>query len=464
MTDIQSYIKHIEELDKQYLWHPFTQMKDWDDEKPVIITGARGSFLKDVTGKWYIDGVSSLWVSVHGHRKTEIDNAIKDQIDKISHSTLLGLAHPPAAVLAEKLIKMIRKSLADGRSKLSRVFYSDNGSTAVEIGLKMAFQYWRLKGVKSKKTFMSLQNAYHGDTLGAVSVGGIDIFHQVFSPLLFPVYQAPSPYCYRCEFGKKYPACRFFCLQAMEKIVQKHHKKIAALIIEPLVQGAGGMIVAPQGYLKGVRKLCSKYDILMIADEVATGFGRTGKMFAGEHEGVQPDILCLAKGITGGYLPLAATITSEEIYSAFLGEYTELKTFFHGHTYTGNQLGCAAAIANLELLEKENTIRRMQRKIGIFAKELDRIREFSHAGDVRQKGFMVGIELVKDKKTKAPYKLEDRIGWKVCYRAREKGVLIRPLGNVVVMMPPLSVSAAELKSLVRTAAEAIQDVTEQPFS
>ena len=456
-----------EDSDKKCIWHPFTQMKEWAEENHLIIMEGRGSFLKDITGKWYIDGVSSIWVTVHGHRKKEINDAIKEQVDKISHSTLLGLTHPPAAILAEKLVKLIQKSLGSrsGRGErpfapaLSRVFYSDNGSTAVEIALKMAFQYWRHKGIKGKKTFLSLDNGYHGDTIGAVSVGGIDLFHNIFSPLLFKTYKAPSPYCYRCELGKELRSCRLFCLQAMEKIMHKHQKEIAALIIEPFVQGAGGMIVAPAGYLEQVRKLCSKYGILMIADEVATGFGRTGKMFACEHESVSPDILCIAKGITGGYLPLAATITTEDIYRAFLGEFRELKTFFHGHTYTGNQLACAAAIANIDLFKKEKTLQKMQKKIEILRKELDKTKEFHHVGDIRQKGFMAGIELVKNKKTKETYPLEERMGWKVCLKARENGVIIRPLGDVVVLMPPLSISHQELKSLVRITAEAVRVVT-----
>ncbi len=453
VMNIQSLKKHLEKLDKKYLWHPFTQMKEWKEEPPLIITEGRGSFLKDVLGKWYLDGTSSIWVTVHGHRKKEIDDAIKTQVDRISHSTLLGLTHPPAVELAEKLLKIVNSSL-------SRVFYSDNGSTAVEIGLKMAFQYWQNKGVKSKKAFLSLNNAYHGDTVGAVSVGGIDLFHEIFSPLLFKSYNAPSPYCYRCELGKRYPSCRLLCLKEMEKVIQKYQREIAGLIIEPIVQGAGGMIVSPPGYLKGVRRLCSKYNILMIADEVATGFGRTGRMFACEHENVSPDILCLAKGITGGYLPLAATITTEKIYKAFLGRFKDLKTFFHGHTYTGNQLACAAAIANLDLFKKEKTITRMQKKIEILGKEVAKTGDFPHVGDVRQKGFMVGIELVKDKKTSEPYSPEEKIGWKVCCKAGEKGLIIRPLGNVIVLMPPLSISRQELKRLIQITAEAIREVTE----
>jgi adenosylmethionine-8-amino-7-oxononanoate aminotransferase len=434
-------------------------MKEWMEEDPLIITEGRGSFLKDIAGKWYIDGISSIWVSVHGHRKKELNDAIKEQIDRISHSTLLGLTHPPAAILAEKLVKIVGARRAVPL-RLNRVFYSDNGSTAVEIGLKMAFQYWQHKGINGKKTFLSLTNAYHGDTIGAVSVGGIDLFHNIFSPLLFKTYKAPSPYCYRCELGKEYPSCKLLCLHEMEKVMRKHHKEIAALIIEPIVQGAAGMIVAPSGYLKGVRRLCSKYNILMIADEVATGFGRTGKMFACEHEDISPDILCLAKGITGGYLPLAATIASEKIYKAFLGEYRDLKTFFHGHTYTGNQLACAAAIANIELFNKEKTLNKMQGKINFLKKEMDKIKGLNHIGDIRQKGFMVGIELVKNRKTKEPYPVEDMMGREVCRRAREKGLIIRPLGDVVVLMPPLSISYQELKSLVRITAEALKKVTE----
>jgi adenosylmethionine-8-amino-7-oxononanoate aminotransferase len=474
---IKSLKKQLEKLDKRYLWHPFTQMKEWAEESPVIITEGKGSFIKDIFGKWYLDGVSSVWVTVHGHRKKEIDDAMKEQIDKISHSTLLGLTHPPAVLLAEKLIKLIKGSGVSLRpmggqgriddavrstqyASLSRVFYSDNGSTAVEIALKIAFQFWQHTGIKHKTGFLSLNNAYHGDTIGAVSVGGIDVFHNMFSPLLFKSFKATSPYCYRCDFGKKYPSCRLFCLKKMENTIQKHHKKIAGLIIEPIVQGAGGMIVSPPGYLKGVRKLCSRYNIIMIADEVATGFGRTGRMFACEHEKVSPDILCLAKGITGGYLPLAATVTTEKIYRAFLGKYKDLKTFFHGHTYTGNQLACAAAIANLKLFKKEKTIKKIQKKIEILRRGLTEIAGFSHVGDVRQKGFMAGIELVKNKKAKEPYVLDEKTGWKVCNRARAKGLILRPLGNVVVLMPPLNISHQELKSLIRITAESIKESTE----
>jgi len=452
IMNIKVLKKWIENMDREHLWHPFTQMKEWGEEPPLIVTEGRGVFLKDIYGKWYIDGVSSIWVNVHGHGKKEIDDAIREQVGRISHSTLLGLTHPLAAELAGMIVKIVPKGL-------TKVFYSDSGSTAVEIGLKMAFQYWQHKGNKQKTRFISLTNAYHGDTIGAVSVGGIELFHELFSPLLFKSFKAASPYCYRCELKKKHPACKLACLKSMEKTLKKHHKEIAGLVIEPLVQGAAGMIVFPDGYLKGVRRLCNKYKILMIADEVATGIGRTGKMFACEHEDVSPDILCLAKGITGGYLPIAATVTAEKIYKVFLGKYKELKSFFHGHTYTGNQLACAAAIANLSLFKKEGTLRKMCPRIKILERELLKILEHPHVGDVRQKGFMVGIELVKDKKTKESYPLEEKMGIRVCAEARKNGVIIRPLGNVIVLMPPLTISAHELNSLTRVTGEAIGTVT-----
>jgi adenosylmethionine-8-amino-7-oxononanoate aminotransferase len=466
-------IEHYEELDKKYIWHPFTQMKEWIEEKLIIITEGRDCFVKDAYGKWYLDGVSSLWVNIHGHRKAEIDNAIKAQLDKIAHSTLLGLGNIPSIKLAEKLVKLAQKlgSLETRKlmtkdektsrppdfqtSVLSKVFYSDNGSTAVEVALKMAFQYWVHKGIKGKNTFLSLKNAYHGDTIGAVSVGEIDIFTNVYKPLLFKTYNAPSPYCYRCEFGKAPSACLFECLTQMEKILEKHSSEIAAVIIEPLVQAAGGIIVWPGGYLKDVRELCNKYNVLLIADEVATGFGRTGRMFACEHENVVPDIMCLSKGITNGYMPLAVTLATDRIYNAFLGEFKELKTFFHGHSYAGNPLACAAAIASIDLFEKEETLKNMQPKISLLEERLKDIADLPNVGNVRSKGLIAGIELVMDKQTKEPYPWEEKMGWKVAYRAREEGVLIRPLGNVIVIMPPLSISIENLNRLMDVIKKAI---------
>lgn len=445
--------RHLEELDKKYIWHPFTQMKDWLEETPVIISEGRDCFIRDIYGNWYLDGVSSLWVNIFGHRKKEIDDAIKEQLDRISHSTLLGLGNVPAIKLAEKLVHLINSSL-------SKVFYSDNGSTAVEVGLKMAFQYWKHKGVDDRNAFASLNNAYHGDTLGAVSVGGVEIFHKAFGPLLFKTYKGPSPYCYRCELGKEYPACRVACLAELEKVFHEHSHEVAAFIIEPMIQAAGGMITSPPGYLKGVRELCSKYNILMIADEVATGFGRTGKMFACEHEEVVPDIMCLSKGITGGYMPLSVTLATDDIYNAFLGEFRDLKTFFHGHSYTGNPLACAAAIACLDLFGKENILDRLKEKTEILRNWLKDVLNLGHVGDVRNAGMMAGVELVKDKKTKEPYDWKEKVGWRVAWKARDNGVFIRPLGNVIVIMPPLIISEQNLRQLLKVIREAIVSATE----
>jgi adenosylmethionine---8-amino-7-oxononanoate aminotransferase len=446
----------LDQLDKQYLWHPFTQMQDWEKEPQVIIESGKGSWLVDTRRKRYLDGISSLWVTVHGHRKKEIDQAVSKQLKKIAHSTLLGLSSVPAVLLAEKLVAIAPKGL-------SRVFYSDNGSTAVEVALKIAFQYWQQKGpeFQRKTGFLSLTEAYHGDTLGSVSVGGIALFHSIYRPLLFQARRIESPYCYRCKFGLTYPLCQMTCLMHAERTIQKFASVSAALVIEPLVQGAAGMLLQPPGFLKRIREICTRNNILMIADEVATGFGRTGTMFACEQEKVVPDIMAMAKGITGGYLPLAATLTTEEIYLAFLGEHRDLRTFFHGHTYTGNPLACAAAAANIDLFRKEKTLQRLQPKIKFLAKGLAEMRKLVHVGEVRQKGFMVGIELVKNRLTKEPYLLDEKIGIRVVQECRKNGLIIRPLGNVIVLMPPLSMSLQELGRMLDIVHSAIKRVTEK---
>lgn len=456
---MQASWNRLEKLDKKFIWHPFTQMQDWNKEPQIIIESGKDSSLTDIQGRKYIDGVSSLWVTIHGHRKKEIDIAVARQLRKISHSTLLGLSNVPAVLLAEQLVKIAPQGL-------SRVFYSDSGSTAVEIALKIAFQYWQQKGPEHQRKigFLSLTEAYHGDTIGSVSVGGIDLFQRIYKPLLFQTRKIESPYCYRCKYGLTYPSCLKTCLTHAERTIQKYASVTAALIIEPLVQGAAGMLIHPPGYLKKIRELCSSYGILMIADEVATGFGRTGKLFACEHEGVAPDILCIAKGITGGYLPLAATLTTEDIYLAFLGEYRLFKTFFHGHTYTGNPLACAAALASIDLFRKEKTLTKLQPKIKLLSKELAAFNKFRHVGEVRQKGFMVGVELVKDKTTGEPYRVEDKIGISVALACRKQGLIIRPLGNVIVLMPPLSISLKDLKRMVQIVAAAIQSITEKTLT
>ena len=444
----------LEQDDKKYIWHPFTQMKDYAKEPPLIIEKGKGSFLFDINGNKYLDGISSLWVTTHGHRKKEIDDAISEQLKKISHTTLLGLSHPKAIELAKRLVNITPLGL-------EKIFYSESGSTAVEIALKIAFQYWTQAGKRSvtKTKFISLTNAYHGDTIGSVSVGGMDLFHQTYRPLLFETIKAEPVYCYRCSLGKTQASCSLECLTQLEETIKKHHKETVGLIIEPMVQGAAGMLVYPSGYLKGVRSLCTKYDILMIADEVAVGFGRTGRMFACEHENVLPDIMTIGKGLTGGYLPLAATLTTQKIYNAFLGEFDEFKTFFHGHTYTGNPLGCAAAIANLNIFEKEKTIETLAEKIAVFKNRLQDFYKLAHVGDVRQFGLMAGIELVAKKDTKSAYEPADKIGIKVIMAARKRGVILRPLGDVIVLMPPLSISIDEIAQLLDVTFDSIKSIT-----
>jgi len=447
----------LAEKDKRYIWHPFTQMADWEREEILIIEKAEGSYLIDTEGRRYLDGVSSLWCNIHGHRVPEIDAAIRNQLDQVAHTTFLGLSNVPAIELAEKLISIAPKGL-------TRVFYSDSGSEAVEVALKMAYQYWRQKGEKQKTKFARLTNAYHGDTLGSVSVGGIELFHEIYQPLLFETYEIPAPYVYRWPKRNGRELNREEVAQAslseMEAVFKKHSDQIAALVMEPLMQGAAGMIDQPRGYLSRVRELASRYRILLICDEVATGFGRTGKMFAADHERVTPDLMVVAKGITGGYLPLSVTLTTEKIYEGFLGDYSELKTFFHGHTYSANPLACRAALATLELFEKKKTLEKLAEKIDFLKEKLKAFAALSHVGEIRQVGLMVGMELVRDRATKEPYPLEMKMGIRVIQEARKRGVILRPLGNVVVLMPPLAISPKELGELLDCTYDSIRKMTE----
>jgi adenosylmethionine-8-amino-7-oxononanoate aminotransferase len=428
-------------------------MEEYTGMHPLVIERGDGFYLIDVDGNKYIDGVSSLWVLVHGHGKKELLEAIGQQSKQLCHSTLLGLANVPSVVLAKKLIDIAPNGL-------SKVFYSDNGSTSVEIALKMAYQYWQQNNEKKRKKFISFSNGYHGDTIGSVSVGGIDLFHKVYRPLLFRNFKSPSPYCYRCPLKLDKETCGMACVEQFERIVKKYKNEACAVIIEPLVQGAAGMIVQPDGFLSAVWKIAKENNLLFIADEVAVGFGRTGHMFACEQEKVEPDLLCVAKSITGGYLPLAATLTTDEVFGGFLGKFEDFKTFFHGHTYTGNPVACNVAIKNLELYEKERLIVNMKKKIKLLQRELQRFYQLKHVGEVRQKGFMVGIELVKNRKAKRPYPTKDKIGQRVIWEARRRGVIIRPLGDVIVLMPPLAIDEITLKELVNVTYESIKTVTD----
>jgi adenosylmethionine-8-amino-7-oxononanoate aminotransferase len=429
--------------DRRYLWHPFTQQRGWEQEEPLIVERAEGTDLIDTEGRRYIDGVSSLWCNVHGHRHPRIDDAVKAQLESVAHSTMLGLSHPPAIRLARKLVELAPPGLA-------RVFYSDSGSTATEIALKMAFQYWQQQGAehRRKTRFVSLRDAYHGDTIGSVSVGGIDLFHSMYRPLLFDTYRA--------EPGDP---------SHMELILEEHPGQIAAVMMEPLVQGAAGMIVHPQGYLREVRELCDRHGVLLICDEVAVGFGRTGRMFACEHEGVTPDLLCVAKGITGGYLPLAATLATERIYEGFLGEHEDFRTFFHGHTYTGNPLACAAALATLDVFERERTLERLEPKARLLGQLLrDLVEPLPHVAEIRALGLMCGIELASDPARCVPYEPALRVGHRVTLEARRRGAIVRPLGDVVVLMPPLAIEAEELEELVEITADSIAAATDMTLA
>jgi adenosylmethionine-8-amino-7-oxononanoate aminotransferase len=431
--------------DRAHLWHPFTQQRSWcEQEPPLVIERAQGTTLYDTDGNAYIDGVSSLWCNVHGHRHPAIDAAVRAQLERVAHSTMLGLSHPAAIELAQRLVAIAPRGL-------TRVFYSDSGSTAVEVALKMAFQWWAQRGQRQRSGFICLRNAYHGDTLGAVSVGGIESFHSLYRPLLFESW-----------------AARAGDLGHMQSLLERHGERVAAVILEPLVQGAAGMLIAPDGYLRGVRELCERHGVLLICDEVATGFGRTGTMFACQQEGVTPDLLCVGKGLTGGYLPLAATLTTERVYEGFLdgdgedgeegdraagGEHPPApRTFFHGHTYTGNPLACAAAIATLETFEREHTLEQVEIKAKLLRRLLaGHLAGLEAVAEVRQRGLMVGIELRPG---------PPQLGHQVTLAARARGAVIRPLGDVVVLMPAPAIAESELRRLVEIAAAAIAEVTE----
>ncbi len=415
----------IQDLDGRHLWHPFTQQQGWADEEALVIERGDGTDLIASDGRRYIDGVSSLWCNVHGHRHPGIDKAIRDQLDRVAHSTMLGLTHPLAAELAERLVQIAPPGL-------SRVFYSDSGSTATEIALKMAYQYFQQQGETERRSYVCLRDAYHGDTIGAVSVGGIDLFHECYGPLLFDAHHVTP--------GDA---------SELECILDFHDGEIAAVIVEPLVQGAAGIRVQPPGFLRRVRELCDNHDVLLICDEVATGFGRTGTMFACEQERVSPDLMCVAKGLTGGYMPLAATLSTERIYEGFLGAHQDFRTFFHGHTYTGNPLACAAAIASLDAFESEGTLLRLQPKIRLLADLLADVAKMPEVAEVRSRGFMAGIDL-------GEHDPALRLGHRVTLAARERGAIVRPLGDTVVLVPPLAISKADLRRLVSITSEAIR--------
>lgn len=462
------------ELDRQYVWHPFTQMKDWLAEEPVVIVSGKGPTLTDQRGRKYLDANASIWTNLHGHNHPQINQAIKKQLSKISHSSALGLANQPAAHLAAELIQLAEqknRGLPSRRRqpKLKKVFFSDDGSTAMEVALKLHFEHQRRASPKTLPRFLSIENAYHGDTVGAMSLSHSPLFHQSFRKIRFPVDLVMAPYCYRCPYNRAQPEridarnnrqCRWECVRQIESQIEKaksQNKPYTAFVVEPVVQGAAGMIVHPKGWLAKTAKIIRKHGMQLIADEVMTGFGRTGSIIASHQEGIQPDFLALAKGLTGGYLPMAATLTTQTVFNSFLGPYDSFKTFFHGHSFTGNQLGAAAALANLKILQNPSSIRRRKRLENWFEAALQHLWNLPQVGDVRQAGLVAGIELVKNWRTRQPYPLGEQTGIRVCRALAKRGVLTRPIGNVIVLMPIYTTTKKQVNDIIAALAESIRE-------
>lgn len=436
MTDLP-----LQEKDKKYLWHPYTQMHDYAERDLLLIDHADGVYLYDAHGKAYFDTISSWWCILHGHNHPIIKTAIKKQLDRLEQVLLAGTGHEPAITLAEKLVAITPENL-------TRVFYSDNGSTACEIAIKMSLQYWQQVGKPERKEFVALERGYHGDTIGTMSLGGTPGFHGPFAGLTFDSHRLPSPYCYRCPMGVVKESCSLECLQPLDKLLNEKGKTIAAMIIEPLIQAAGGMIIYPPEYLTKTAALCNQHGVHFILDEVATGFGRTGTMFAMEQAGITCDFLCLSKGLTAGYLPMAATMTSEKIFQAFYAPYAENKTFFHGHTFTGNPLGCSAGLGSLHVFEEEKTLSSLPSKIAHLHKKMEKFLDLPWVGDLRQLGMISALELVKDKKTKEPFSIKERVGWKIYLAGLKEGLILRPMGNVTYLWLPLSTTINEIDEIV----------------
>jgi adenosylmethionine---8-amino-7-oxononanoate aminotransferase len=500
----------LAQLDHKFIWHPFTQMRDWLKREPIVIVAGKGAVLRDVKGHEYLDANSSIWTNLHGHNHPQLNAAISQQLQKIAHSSALGYANEPASLLAEKLVGLANpkpvgrassraglgapKQSDDDSSAasphLGKVFFSDDGSTAMEVALKLAYEFIRrTRGPKTKPRFLSLEGAYHGDTVGAVALGHIDLFHKAYSGLLFQTDKVMSPYCYRCPFNRAKPEredartyrqCNWECVNKVEQKFSAQKKSgnpYAAFVFEPLMQGAAGMIAQPSGWLRQITDIARTHGALLIADEVMTGFGRTGvtchvtdkaiedmnkgnpsaKLFACFRVGVQPDFLCLAKGLTGGYLPMAATLTTQKVFDSFLGRYDQFKTFFHGHSYTGNQLGAAAALASLEILQSAASVRARARLQKILHDALQSLWSLSNVGDIRQVGLIAGVELVKDWRTREPFALRERAGIRVCEAMAKRGVLTRPIGNVIVLMPPFCTTAEQVRKMVEALREAVEE-------
>lgn len=459
------------DLDRRYVWHPFTQMRDWLREEPVVIRSGKGAHLWDVDGNRYLDGNSSIWTNLHGHQHPKLNAALTEQLGRIAHSSALGLANEPASELAAELVALTRYAAREGEPDLAKVFYSDDGSTALEVALKLSFESSRRQGRVTQPRFLSIDAAYHGDTIGSVSLGQVGVFHQSFDPLLFRVDKAMSPHCYRCPFNKAKPEranatstrqCGFECVDLVASAFEDKRKRdgegYAAISVEPRIQGVAGMIPQPEGWLSRVVEIARSHGAQVIADEVMTGFGRTGPLFASAAEGVRPDFLCLAKGLTGGYLPMAATLTTEAVFDAFLGDYSEVKTFFHGHSYTGNQLGAAVSLASLDVLRTESPETVRNRLATVLSEALDALWEIEWVGDIRQCGLIAGVELVRDWRERTPFDWSERVGVRVCEALRRRGILTRPIGNVVTLMPPYCVTESEIQEFVGALRDSILEI------
>ena len=493
----------LAQLDHAHVWHPFTQMRDWLRQEPIVITSGKGAVLRDVKGREYLDANASIWTNLHGHQHPKINAAITRQLQKIAHSSALGFANEPASRLAARLVTAATPVNRTGHvnepetwpkpgpdaPKLEKVFFGDDGSTALEVALKLAYEFTRrTRGKKSKPRFLSLEGAYHGDTIGAVSLGHVDLFHKAYGGMLFTTDKVMAPYCYRCPFNRakperqdarKYRKCAWECVGLVETKFAAQKKKgnpYAAFVFEPLMQGAAGMIPQPSGWLRQTTDIARSHGALLIADEVMTGFGRTGvtchvddraiaavtkapdqaKLFACARTGIRPDFLCVAKGLTGGYLPMAATLTTQRVFDAFLGEYEEFKTFFHGHSFTGNQLGAAASLASLDLLQSKASVRRRAELQKELHDELQTLWPLPHVGDIRQVGLVAGIELVRDWKTRQPFDLRERAGIRVCEAMAQRGVLTRPVGNVIVLIPPYCTTRQQVRKMVGALREAVE--------
>ena len=442
-------MKELQDKDLKYIWHPCSQMKDYEKFPPIVIEKGKGVYLKDVDGKTYLDAVSSWWVNLFGHSNQRINDALYNQANTLEHVIFANFTHKPAIELCERIISI-------SPNRLEKVFFGDNGSSAIEIALKLSFQYHQQIGKGKKTKFVNISDAYHGETIGALSVGDMDLYSKIYKPILIDSIKVEGPDCFRCKFNKDRKTCDAECFIFMEDKIKEIHDEVSAIIIEPIVQCAAGMKIYSPKYLIKLREICDKYDINLIADEIAVGFGRTGKMFASEHANISPDIMCLSKGLTAGYMPLSLVLMSDKMYYAFYDDYNKMKAFLHSHSYSGNPLGCSVALETLKIFEDENIIEKNKIKSDYLRKKVQSIlSSIPNLGEYRQIGMIGAIELVKDKITKEPFESERRVGYNIYKKALEKGVLLRALGNIIYFMPPYVITEEEIDFMVDVARDSI---------